>query len=406
MQPPGPRRAPWLVSLAPIFPLCVLAGCASPGAPRPPSLQLPEPVRDLAAVRSGDDVQLQFTASTRTTDDLPLRAPTLHGRVCRQEEVRGPCQPVPPAELTFPAGTDTVPVGGAASWEDRLPAALRQGSARAIRYRVELRREDGQSAGFSDAAVVAAGAAPPSVAQFAAQGTRRGVLLQWQPTPDGGEILIERRQLDQLPGAARPEAQKGQAPEPAPGARHRPERKISSQSREPGLTWFQADPGNGSAARTLDATAAEGVHYRYAAVRRRVVQAGGRTLELRSAPSSPVEVVWRNVYPPLAPQDLTAVGFQGPDSPAGTSSTYAVDLVWQPVSDSGLAGYRVRRTALNPAGEPEGAPQELTATPVVIPAFHDAAAQPAVDYRYEVTAVDAKGNSSAPATVMLRARQP
>ncbi|HEY1965698.1 MAG TPA: hypothetical protein VGG59_12240, partial [Acidobacteriaceae bacterium] len=37
------------------------AGCASPGQPRPPSLNLPEVVKDLTAQRVGDVVELRWT---------------------------------------------------------------------------------------------------------------------------------------------------------------------------------------------------------------------------------------------------------------------------------------------------------------------------------------------------------
>src|SRR5580704_16506279 len=59
-----------------------LVGCGVPGVPKPPSLELPEPVTDLRAVRKGDRVYLDWTVPNETTDRLPLRhlGPT---RVCR-----------------------------------------------------------------------------------------------------------------------------------------------------------------------------------------------------------------------------------------------------------------------------------------------------------------------------------
>ena len=46
------------------------AGCASPGPPQPPSLNLPEVVKDLTAERVGDVVQLHWTTPDMTTDRL------------------------------------------------------------------------------------------------------------------------------------------------------------------------------------------------------------------------------------------------------------------------------------------------------------------------------------------------
>jgi len=47
---------------------CFLAGCASIGAPVPPSLELPKPPNDLRAVRKGDHVYLFWTVPTQTID--------------------------------------------------------------------------------------------------------------------------------------------------------------------------------------------------------------------------------------------------------------------------------------------------------------------------------------------------
>src|SRR5579864_1560584 len=60
----------------------LLAGCASPGVPLPPSLELARPVTDLRAFRKGDKVDLTWTIPTQTTDHQNLR----HGgiaEVCR-----------------------------------------------------------------------------------------------------------------------------------------------------------------------------------------------------------------------------------------------------------------------------------------------------------------------------------
>ncbi len=45
----------------------ILAGCGMPGAPQPPSLNLPIPVNDLSAVRTGGEVALTWTMPTKTT---------------------------------------------------------------------------------------------------------------------------------------------------------------------------------------------------------------------------------------------------------------------------------------------------------------------------------------------------
>src|SRR5437016_10450010 len=56
-----------LIFLASVFLLC-LTGCGTPGAPQPPSLNIPKPVHDLAATRKGDVITLSWTNPTETTD--------------------------------------------------------------------------------------------------------------------------------------------------------------------------------------------------------------------------------------------------------------------------------------------------------------------------------------------------
>jgi hypothetical protein len=50
----------------------LLTGCGYIGDTRPPSLRLPAPVSDLAAVERGDKLIVQFTVPSKTTEDLPL----------------------------------------------------------------------------------------------------------------------------------------------------------------------------------------------------------------------------------------------------------------------------------------------------------------------------------------------
>ena len=54
--------------------LCCV-NCASPGPPRAPSLQLPNPVSDLSAARVGDHVEIRFTVPRETTDHIPVPSP-------------------------------------------------------------------------------------------------------------------------------------------------------------------------------------------------------------------------------------------------------------------------------------------------------------------------------------------
>ncbi len=383
------------VLLAPVFGLTL--GCASPGAPRPPSLHLPQPVGDLAGTRSGDDVEIRFTIPSRTTDGLPLRNGPLSATLCRRVAAGNVCKPVTANVPLNAAGHRSTPE--TVLWTDRLPSELLTGSARSIAYQVQVSNGEGKSAGYSAPSYVAAGAAPLRVEGFQAQGIRSGVLLRWTPEAGTGEVLLEREQLDPLPASG-----------PSKGANPATSRAFSHGTHQPAKTasdavWLQAEPGNSNSAQTIDGTITEGVRYRYIAVRRIVAQVGGRSLELRSAPSSPAEIAWRDVYPPPTPQGLTAIGFAETSAASTSTAAYAVDLIWQPVVDLRVIGYKVTRVALSSTGDVQGAPEPLNKEPVSTPAFHDATAVPTQSYRYTVTAVDGKGNASTPAETTVQAAQ-
>ena len=420
MQPLWRRAHSWPPSTLLFAVVLEFAGCASPGPPRPPSLQIPRLVSDLSAARSGDSIALHFSVPPRTTDGQPLRGPNLTGSLCRQLGDSGRCVPVDAGETRAPLAVPRTLPAPTVSWTDTLPAALCTGAPRLIGYRIELRNAAGRTAGFSDPVFAAGGAAPPPVAALRAEGMRLGVEIQWTPVAAAGEVLLERREPVAAASPDREVPPDQAAGHPQSGARaSKPARSIPAgsssrgthrETKTPGLILLQAAPGDTSAAATIDTGIQEGVPYRYVALRRETVQLGGHTLELRSAPSAEVTVTWRDIYPPAMPTGLTALGYRVPDDTktgaADTAGGYAVDLVWEPVEDTRLAGYLVYRQALNPAGSPTGAPTRLTAEPLLTPGFHDASAQPGARYRYSVSATDPRGNESAAAETAVEPAAP
>jgi fibronectin type 3 domain-containing protein len=78
------------------------------------------------------------------------------------------------------------------------------------------------------------------------------------------------------------------------------------------------------------------------------------------------------------------------DSGAAPPAAASIDLNWQPVTDTDLAGYQVYRR------ESGAAWQRISPTPLLVsPAFHDANVQPGHTYSYAVSAVDQSGHESA-----------
>ena len=410
---PARRRAHALPILR-LFPAAALGivGCASPGPPRPPSLHLPRPAPDVTATRSGDQVTLRFNLSSLSTDGQPLRATSLSGSLCRQMAGAAACLPVDLDQTSLPLLLPKANSPATVTWTDSLPAALLGGSPRLIAYRIELRNSSGHSAGPSDPIYAAAGSAPPPISQLRADPMRLGIALHWTPLPGSGEVLLDR--IAPVTGPTSPEELTGETPSAAAasrpalgkGGKHGKATSLGAKKSRaaagtPGLMELQAAPGDSSPRYTIDGTVAEGVPYRYTAFRRQTVQLGGRTLELRSAPSAPVAALWRDIYPPATPLGLTALGYKvpGPDKAAETAEdhVFAVDLVWQPVNDPRLAGYHVYRQTLGGGSTPVGRRELLAAAPVPTPGFHDGTAVASENYRYSVTAVDPRGNESAPA---------
>jgi hypothetical protein len=348
--------------------LAALVGCASPGPPRPPSLQLPQLAKDIGVERQGGDVLVRFTLPQRTIDDLPIRESTIVVTVCRGGEAAAcvPLRGLTDVSMAFDGSAN--PARRLVVWHDRLPQAETAGTPRLLEYRVELKNAQGRSAGWSDRAYTAAGAAPARVVNLRAEETRAGILLHWTLSGadrDGDEVLLRREVV-------------------TPAAAAKPEQPV----------WLKSNAA-GDADETLDSSADENTPYRYVAFRQRVEQIGAQRLEVRSAPSGPVEITWANRFPPPAPSGLSAAPFE-------QGGRFAIDLVWQPLVEPGLKDYVVTRQPLDAGGKAVGEPERLGT--VEAPAFHDATAQAGVSYRYAVQGVSKNDVEGASATVVVNGR--
>jgi hypothetical protein len=344
----------------------VLAGCGMPGAPQPPSLNLPDRVTDLSAVRAGNQVSLTWTMPKRNTDKLLLQG-DVQARVCRKESTAGECATA--ANLTFAPETS-------AAFTETLPDALTAGSPRILSYFVESVNRKGRSAGLSNGADVLAGEAPSAVTGLSARMSKEGVLLQWTASsPESAPVVIRlQRKLLSTPQSkaeseskAEPKSGKGLLAPPAEPA----EQTLSVPADAQG--------------KALDKDIRFGESYEYRAQRVVTTTINGQKLELAGPLSAPVHIDAAKIFPPDVPTGLAAVATAGGD---GTSA--AIDLSWQPDAEADLAGYVVYRR------EADGAWQRVSgAQPVVGPGYHDGSVQPGHTYFYSVSAVDEEGHESA-----------
>jgi hypothetical protein len=355
-----------------------LVGCGTPGAPQPPSLNLPDPVSDLSADRNGDEVKLTWTMPAKNTDKLKLKDSVLV-HICRRE-VDGPC---------VQAGVDpTFPPGADGNFTETLPTALANGAPRKLTYFVELKNKKGRSAGPSNEAVILAGQAPPAVLGLAAEVRKQGVVLRWTANPASDAsatstaVRLHRKLVSAPP--PKPQGQSGLlAPEPEPIERTL---LVESPDQPP---------------RTIDKDIRLGQTYEYRAQRvirvaQRVpaqspMQSGNaqaaqqdqdQMLELAGPLSDPIRVDAADIFPPDVPTGLAAIATR-------TATESSIDLSWKPNTDEGLAGYAVYRR------EGDDPWQRISpAEPVVGPAFHDSHVRPGQLYRYAVTALDLGGHES------------
>ena len=328
-------------------PLLMMAGCGLPSAPLPPSLKLPEPVADLTAVRYGDDVHLHWTMPKRTTDKVLLKG-AQQARICRRIET-GPCE----TAANQPFDPDKP-----ADFVDHLPPADTAGPPRLMTYTIDLLNHAGHSAGPSNSAITAAGAAPPRVDGLTATAQPEGIALHWKSS-GGSEIFRIHRELVPQLGAPR----------------------ASESAGSPALPEQTLEVTGADKGQALDRDAALDRTYRYSVERVLQLTLDGKSFELLSAPSETITIDARDTFPPATPRDLQAVA---------DADAHAIDLSWTPGTEPDLAGYIVYRrdTASDAAAVRISPPNE------VAPSFRDANARLGHRYAYSVSAVDRDGNES------------
>jgi len=352
--------------------LC-LAGCANPGPPQPPSLNLPSIVKDLRADRIGNEVRLVWTTPSDTTDGVLIKPPIV-AELCRDLPPPGAA----PATCTSIRRLPVQP--GPSSIADPLPARLLSDPVRPLLYRVRLLNASDRAAGLSNSAVAAAGCAPEGIENLRSSASAGGTRILWQPQiSPAAAVVLDRSTLASAPSPAQP------ATVAKPGTAASLTGKRSTASVPVRLEGALQGPDPGG---TLDLSSHRDTTYSYVAWRARSVTLEGKLLILRSPVSSPLVVTVRDTTPPATPSGLEAV-----------VDGSAVDLSWEPDTEPDLAGYFVERTELPPANPGTAdAPswRRLNQAPSLAPAFRDTPPASLGSYRYRILAADTTGNISLP----------
>ncbi|MGA9979746.1 MAG: hypothetical protein WBQ08_14075 [Candidatus Sulfotelmatobacter sp.] len=377
--------------------LLVLAGCAAMGPPRPPSLELPKPPSDLRAARKGDKVVLTWTVPTLTTDHQRVRSLGAT-RICRgNDPVLKECgtavaeaapgaSAVAPLESErasrpLPHGPGSKPNSGlkvAASYTDNLfSGSVQPETLGFASYAVEVLNANGRGAGLSNSVRVPLARTLPAPADFSAQVTGQGVVLNWTAALGGfgptQALVTSQNRAGESPAPTRPgvsyvyrvyrRTEGGKAnlvgEVPVLG-------EMNLSLTDPSIEWEQT--------------------YYYHAEAVTVIagdeSADHKKIEIEGDDSAEVKVFAHDVFPPAVPAELQAV-FSGP------GQSPAIDLVWAPVTDMDLAGYNVYRR------EAGGMAVKLNGDPVKTPAYRDPRVVAGKSYLYAVSAVDVRGNESA-----------
>lgn len=346
-----------------IFGTAVLAGCGVPGAPKPPSLDLPQPVTDLRAVRKGDGVFLDWTVSAETTDHLPVRdlGPT---SICRSLNAITNCinpvarVPAPPrvAQNHKPAKSAKHSANLTASYVDSLPRTILMENPHArIFYAISVQNENGRSAGISNVVSVPALPALPPPSDFGAEVTPEGVVLRWTTTAGAPTIpAVEYSyRVYRRPEGGNLDTVVGETPL-IPSA--------TTQILDRSFEW-------------------EKTYFYRATVITRIHESGKADIQFEGTDTPAVRIFTHDVFPPAVPSGLQAVF-------SGTGQQPFIDLIWAPDVDADLAGYNVYRREAGTAAV------KLNSELVKAPAFRDLNVSAGKTFIYSVSAVDVRGNES------------
>lgn len=336
-----------------------LAGCGTPGAPRPPSLRLPETVRDLAATRQGSTIRLTWTEPARTTDGENIRAlgATL---VCMglNDFPMTHCDEMV-ADLTVQQYASCKPeIGKPVTCSVTLDRTVQEQNPEGMAtYAIEVLNANGRSAGLSNQARVLTALTPPA------------------PTNGRATLEADAIRVSAVSEPYRPPAEAD--------LRFRAFRVAENGRDEVDIGNYEMQVCAGACQMTfVDKSFAWEKTYIYHVVGVLTVHLpDGTNVDVQGDPSADIKVFAHDVFPPAAPSGVQAVA-------SGVGQQPFVDMTWAPNTEPDLAGYNVYRH------EEGQEPVKINSDLVKTPSYRDAAAERGKTYVYSVTAVDLRGNES------------
>jgi hypothetical protein len=331
--------------------IATLTGCGVPGAPLPPSLDIPKFVGDLKAVRKGETVTLTWTTPTETTDGELIRKP---GKLLVQRALT----PGGGGDLNFQTISE-LPLepalkegrGDQVTAKDTLTDALRSGGAEFAVYSILAQGHNGKSFGLPNRVFVPLLQSLPAPHNVSVHLVPLGVMLKWE---------------EALPPASPSQTQQF---------------KIMRRQQGSNDAVLVKQVNASASGDLVDDTIDWEKTYQYWITPVMLWQEGNRKDEVEGEDSAVVEILAHDSFPPAAPSGLQAVFSSAPQNSF-------IDLTWTPNIENDLAGYNVYRHTTN------AAPVKINSDLVKTPRFPDPGIQLGVKYYYSVTAVDLRGNES------------
>ena len=350
------------------FILCLLAGCAAPGDPRPPQPVVPKAITDLAARQAGDGVALTFTLPRDSAENDPLEQPPAVEIFRAILSVASAATKVK-TELVYTIPSTLVETylqDGRFRFVDPVrPDQLAAGGAQFV-YLIRTRAARWKASPDSNIVSLRVFVPPTPVRGLLATVTETSVDLAWTPPPQLPEGAT-------LAGYRVYRADMG--PVSGPDTRPAPSPLI------PQLLGPSASPSY------RDTSIELGRSYLYQVSV--VAQYEGDSVE--SALSTPLEVTARDTFPPAPPANLVAVFV-----PATPQAPAHVELSWSISPEPDWAGYRIYRSEA-----PDAPGLRLNQELLLSPTFRDMSVSTGRRLIYRVTSLDQAGNESSPSVSAL-----
>jgi hypothetical protein len=335
--------------------LSALTGCGVPGAPLPPSADIPRFVGDLKAVRKGDAVTLTWTTPTETSDGELIRKP---GKMLVQRAVRSG----PDSNLVFQTIAE-LPLqptlkedrGDQATATDSLTNLPRSGGSDFAVYMVLAEGRNGKSFGLPNRVSVPLVPNLPAPQKVSATPVPTGIMVRWEPsgpvpTTANTQTQYVYKIMRRLQGAKEPVV-----------ATQVKASDAANNFIDTGIEWEKS--------------------YQYWIVPVTLWQDGNRKGEIEGNDSPIADVLAHDSFPPANPSGVEAVY-----SAAAPNSF--IDITWTANSEPDLAGYNVYRHHENEQ------PVKINSELIKTPRFPDPNIQTGTKYFYSVSAVDLRGNES------------